>query len=80
MCCLVMHVQGTFQAAGQLSQSLQPNAQQPAEYPHAWRDEMLTAPQASKAGCLSQAEQAQSVKAKQPTRMCSIMQHLLIMP
>ena len=73
-----MHMQGTFQAAWQLS--LQPNAQQPAECPHTWRDETLTAPKASKTGSHSHAEQASTVKAMQAKGMCSIKQYCLMMP
>ncbi len=57
-CCVGHAYAGHFQAARQLSQSLQPNAQQPAECPHTWCAGLLTAPKVSKAGRHSHAEQA----------------------
>ncbi len=59
VCCLVMHMQATLQAVWQLSQSLQPNAQQPAKRPHTWSARLVTAqPKANKAGRYLHAEQS----------------------
>ncbi len=58
-CVLFSHAYAEhFRAAQRLSCSLQPSALQLAECPHTWCNGLLTAPKASKAGCLSHAEQA----------------------